>query len=285
MGSKRRLPSWLKRKINPSRLARAVKRGLRRDKLNTVCEEARCPNQAECFDRRTATYLIMGPRCTRSCGFCDVENGEATPLDPDEPKRVAHNAKSMRLKHVVVTSVTRDDLPDGGAKHFADTINEIRKTCPDATVEVLIPDFAGSRSAIRTVCDAKPDVVNHNIETVRRLTEAVRNRARYKTSLEVLSTAREFMPAGKVKSGLMLGLGESMDEVHRAMRDLRAAGVDTLTIGQYMQPSRDAIPAQEFVHPDNFEYLAREGEEMGFDKVFAGPLVRSSYRASECLGK
>lgn len=283
MGSKKRLPSWLKRKINPSRLARAVKRGLRRDKLNTVCEEARCPNQAECFDRKTATYLIMGPNCTRSCGFCNVGNGDANPLDPDEPKRVAHNAKSLGLKHVVVTSVTRDDLPDGGAKHFAATINEIRKACPDATVEVLIPDFGGSREALKTVCDAKPDVLNHNIETVRRLTEVVRNRARYKTSLDVLSTARELMPSGRVKSGLMLGLGESMDEVHRAMRDLRAAGVDTLTIGQYMQPSRDAIPAQEFIHPDHFEYLAKEGEEMGFDKVFAGPLVRSSYRAGECI--
>lgn len=282
MGSKRRLPSWLKRKINPSRLASAVKRSLRRDKLNTVCEEARCPNQAECFDRKTATYLIMGPNCTRSCGFCDVDNGEATPLDPDEPKRVAHNAKSLGLKHIVVTSVTRDDLPDGGAKHFAATISEIRKKCPDVTVEVLIPDFGGSREALKTVCEAKPDVLNHNIETVRRLTEAVRNKARYKTSLDVLSTARELMPDGRVKSGLMLGLGESMDEVHRAMRDLRAAGVDTLTIGQYMQPSRAAIPPQEFIHPDHFEYLAREGEEMGFDKVFAGPLVRSSYRAGEC---
>jgi lipoic acid synthetase len=281
MGSKRRLPSWLKRKMNPSRLARAVKRGLRRDKLNTVCEEARCPNQAECFDRKTATYLIMGPNCTRLCGFCDVKSGEAVPLDPDEPKRVAHNVKSLGLKHVVVTSVTRDDLPDGGAKHFAATINEIRRVCPNTTVEVLIPDFGGSREALKIVCEAKPDVLNHNIETVRRLTETVRNKARYKTSLEVLSTARELMPSGRVKSGLMLGLGESMDEVHRTMRDLRAAGVDTLTIGQYMQPSRSAIPVQEFIHPDHFEYLAHEGEEMGFEKVFAGPLVRSSYRAGE----
>jgi len=282
MGSKRRLPSWLKRKMNLSEFARAVKKGLRRDKLNTVCEEARCPNQAECFDRKTATYLIMGPNCTRSCGFCDVQSGEAGPLDPDEPKRVAHNAKSLGLKHVVVTSVTRDDLSDGGAKHFAATINEIRNTCPNATVEVLIPDFGGSIEALKTVCNAKPDVLNHNIETVRRLTDAVRSKARYKTSLDVLSAARELMPAGRVKSGLMLGLGESMDEVHRAMRDLRAAGVDTLTIGQYMQPSRDALPVTEYLHPDHFEYLAHEGEEMGFDKVFAGPLVRSSYRAGEC---
>ena len=281
MGSKRRLPSWLKRTMNLSGFARAVKKGLRRDKLNTVCEEARCPNQAECFDRKTATYLIMGPNCTRSCGFCDVDHGDAQVLDPQEPKRVAHNAKSLGLKHIVVTSVTRDDLPDGGAAHFAATIAAVRRECPDATVEVLIPDFGGSKEALKTVCDAKPDVLNHNIETVRRLTETVRSRARYKTSLEVLINARQLMPEGCVKSGLMLGLGESMGEVHRAMRDLRAAGVDTLTIGQYMQPSRDALPVIEYLHPDHFEHLAHEGEEMGFNKVFAGPLVRSSYRAGE----
>ena len=283
MSSTKRLPSWLKRKMNPSKLARAVKRGLRRDKLNTVCEEARCPNQAECFDRKTATYLIMGPNCTRSCGFCGIKSGEAVPLDPQEPKRVAHNAKSLGLKHVVVTSVTRDDLPDGGAAHFAATIRELRRECPDATVEVLIPDFGGSTQALKTVCEAKPDVLNHNIETVRRLTEVVRNKARYKTSLEVLNNARALMPEGRIKSGLMLGLGELMDEVHRAMRDLRAAGVDTLTIGQYLQPSREAIPVHEYLHPDHFEYLAREGEKMGFDKVFAGPLVRSSYRAGDLM--
>ena len=249
--------------------------------LHTVCQEAKCPNMWECFSQETATFLIMGPRCTRDCRFCAVEHGPLGPPDPEEPVRVAEAAHNMGLRYVVVTSVTRDDLPDGGAHFFAETIREIRKRKPDTLVEVLIPDFQGDQAALRTVLEARPDVLNHNLETVPRLYPLVRPQADYRRSLECLRQAGQYDPAIPTKSGLMLGLGESSKEVEKTLQDLVEVGCRMLTLGQYLQPSREHLPVRQFVHPERFEIWRDTALGMGFSQVASGPFVRSSYHAQE----
>jgi lipoic acid synthetase len=265
-----------------------LKRLMRTLDLHTVCESARCPNMGECWDHRTATFMILGNICTRACGFCAVPSGR--PLgapDPDEPERVAEAAAKMGLRYAVVTSVNRDDQPDGGAEIFARTIRQIRERVPGCKVEVLIPDFRGNWDALKTVIDARPEVLNHNMETVPRLYRRVRKGAVYERSLELLRRAKEisrdmsaFVPV-PTKTGMMLGLGEEREEVLDAMQDIVAQGVDILTLGQYLQPTREHLPVARFVHPDEFTEYKRLGEEMGFKHVESGPLVRSSYHAFE----
>jgi lipoic acid synthetase len=249
--------------------------------LHTVCEEARCPNIGECWGYKTATFMILGRVCTRSCGFCAVETGRPLGLDWEEPKRVAEAVQSMGLRHAVVTSVNRDELKDGGAAIFASTIRWIRRLNPDCGVEVLTPDFKGVYDALRVVIDAKPDVFNHNVETVPRLYRRVRPQAIYQRSLQVLKWAKEMNPAAPTKSGFMLGLGETWDEVIEVMRDLRAHDVDILTIGQYLRPSFQHLPIQRYVPLEEFAALKAEGRQMGFRHVESGPFVRSSYHAHE----
>lgn len=259
---------------------RMVEDTLRRQRLNTVCESAQCPNRNECFCRGTASVMILGPVCTRACRFCAVANGVPTPEDPGEPRRAAELVKALGLRHVVVTSVTRDDLADGGARAFAATIAEIRKTTSGRTaVEVLTPDFNGSIEALNTVLDAEPDVFNHNIETVRRLQAKVRPQADYLRSLGVLKNAAARITS--VKSGLMVGMGESDDEILRTLADIHATGCRYLTIGQYLSPSRRHLPVSRFVPPERFDDYRREALAMGFKAVASGPLVRSSYMAEE----
>lgn len=248
--------------------------------LHTVCESARCPNQGECWEHRTATFMILGDVCTRACGFCAVTSGRpAGPPDENEPERVARAVELMNLKYAVVTSVNRDDQPDGGANIFARTIAAIRSLVPDCKVEVLIPDFRGDHSALETVVAARPDVLNHNVETVPRLYRQVRPGAIYGRSLELLRRAKQQAPEMPVKTGMMLGLGEERDEVLQAMSDLAAQGTDILTLGQYLQPTREHLPVVRFVHPQEFTEYKRMGQEMGFRHVESGPLVRSSYHA------
>ena len=249
--------------------------------LHTVCEEARCPNIGECWNNRTATFMILGNVCTRSCGFCAVLTGKPTELDLDEPRRVADAAGQMGLKHAVITSVNRDELADGGAAVFAATIREIRTHVPGCAVEVLTPDFKGDRDAIKTVIDARPDTFNHNIETVPRLYPAVRPQAKYRRSLEVLRYAKELNPEGLTKSGFMVGLGEVEEEIQRTMLDLREHDVDILTIGQYLRPSENHLPMSRYYAPKEFAAFRKLGFEMGFKHVESGPLVRSSYHAHE----
>jgi lipoic acid synthetase len=250
-------------------------------KLHTVCESAACPNVGECWNRRTATFMILGNVCTRRCGFCAVQKGAPLPVDYDEPRRVAEAVAAMGLRYAVVTSVNRDDRKDGGAELFALTIEAIRDRVPGCRVEVLVPDFQGSHAAMRIVMDARPDVLNHNTETVPRLYRQVRLGARYERSLEMLRYAKELGPETPVKSGLMLGLGETEEEVLGVMRDLRQHGVDILTLGQYLRPSPKHLPIVEFVAPEVFQRFRRAGEGMGFAHVEAGPLVRSSYHADD----
>jgi lipoic acid synthetase len=249
--------------------------------LHTVCESAACPNIGECWNRRTATFMILGNVCTRRCGFCAVQKGGPLPVDYDEPRRVAEAVEAMGLNYAVVTSVNRDDRKDGGAELFALTIAAIRERIPGCRVEVLVPDFQGSRPAMKTVMDARPDVLNHNTETVPRLYRQVRLGARYERSLEMLEYAKELSPRTPVKSGLMLGLGETMDEVRTVMRDLRRHRVDILTVGQYLRPSPKHLPIVRYVAPAEFDELKRAGNQMGFAHVEAGPLVRSSYHADD----
>jgi lipoic acid synthetase len=265
-----------------------VRRMMRRLSLVTVCEEARCPNIHECWAReRTATFMLMGDICTRHCGFCAVGKGKPGLLDPEEPERVAEAAAELSLSHAVVTSVNRDDLPDGGASHFAATIRAIRRRKPDCTVEVLIPDFCGSREALDTVLAAQPEILNHNTETVPRLYRRVRPEARYEQSLELLSRAdafrRETGSAIKTKSGLMAGLGETSEELLATLSDLRGAGCDIATVGQYLQPHERRLPVEKYYTPEEFDFFRREGEAMGFLRVESGPLVRSSYHAKRAL--
>ncbi len=250
--------------------------------LNTVCEAANCPNRMECFSSKTATFMILGSRCTRNCTFCDVFSGQPDMVDPDEPDHVAQAVKALGLKYVVVTSVTRDDLPDGGAEHFARVIEAIKKSTPDALVEVLIPDFKGDPDALRTVIDAKPVIINHNIETVPRLYGEVRPQAVYERSLELIKRVKDFSGLYS-KSGIMVGLGETYDEVIESLHDLREADCDFLTIGQYLAPSKDHHPVVEYIHPDIFKKYKEEALKMGFKEVASGPLVRSSYKAHEML--
>lgn len=270
-------------KLNFSDAVHEMKRRLRRGKLHTICEEAKCPNIGECFGSGTATYLILGRVCTRNCRFCAVATGQPSEVDPNEPARLAESAQALRLTHVVITSVTRDDLHDGGAGHFAKTIAAVRNTLPHTTIEVLTPDFQGSCEAIRTVCEAAPDVFNHNLETVERLTQKIRDKAHYRRSLEVLAHARHRMRNGHVKSGLMLGLGEALPEVRIALRDIRSAGCDIVTLGQYLPPSRHAMPVVEYRTLSVFQTLEEEARSLGFTHVLSGPLVRSSYRAATVI--
>jgi lipoic acid synthetase len=256
---------------------------MRRHALSTVCEEARCPNRGECFARGTATFLLMGDVCTRTCGFCHIEAGRPRPLDPLEPERVAAAAREMGLSFVVLTSVDRDDLPDGGAEHFARSIRALRRLDPAPGIEVLTPDFQGRFASLATVIDAAPDVFNHNVETVPRLYTTARRGADLQRSLGLLAAAKTLAPEITTKSGLMVGLGERADEVLDLLARMREARIDVVTIGQYLRPSRENLPVAEYVHPEVFERYREAGEALGFRHVFAGPFVRSSYRAEEAL--
>ncbi|MEJ2182311.1 MAG: lipoyl synthase [Nitrospirota bacterium] len=289
-----RLPSWLRSgeaQGEPAGEGRGlsslheVKRRLRGHGLSTVCEEARCPNKTVCFSKPTATFMILGDVCTRRCGFCAVRSGPVSPPDPREPGRVAEAARQMGLRYVVITSVTRDDLSDGGAGQFALGIRAVREALPGAKVEVLTPDFRGSEAALRTVLGAGPDVFNHNVETVPRLYSRVRPQADYGQSLALLRAARDMSPNIAVKSGLMLGLGETFDEVLEVMAALRGAGCGLLTIGQYLRPSRRNLPVAEYVAPEVFEALRERALEMGFSFAASSPLVRSSMNAEEMYGR
>ncbi|MDQ0338173.1 lipoic acid synthetase [Caldalkalibacillus uzonensis] len=277
-----RKPEWLKIKLNTNENYHELKRMMRSKSLHTVCEEARCPNIYECWAvHKTATFMILGDICTRACRFCAVKTGLPTELDWAEPERVAQAAEQMNLKHCVVTSVARDDLKDGGATIFAETIKAIRKRLPLCSVEVLIPDFMGSDEALQIVMDAKPDILNHNIETVRRLSDRVRARAKYDRSLRLLKRAKEMQPSIPTKSSIMIGVGETYEEILEAMDDLRAHDVDILTIGQYLQPTKGHLKVVKYWHPDDFDRLREEGYKRGFKHVESGPLVRSSYHAHE----
>lgn len=276
-----RCPRWLKVKTSWGENYRRIKSLLDRFDLHTVCQEANCPNISHCFEQGTATFLILGDICTRGCRFCDVKRGIPLPVDEEEPKRVAEAVKQLRLHYAVITSVTRDDVKDGGASIFARVIREIRKSTPDCKVEVLIPDFAGSAESLRIVLQAKPDVLNHNMETIKRLYPTVRKGADYQRSLDLLRKVKGIDKDVIVKSGMIIGLGESWDEIIELMSNLKDAGCELLTIGQYLSPSEDHIPITKFYHPDDFSKLKDIGEKMGFAHVESGPLVRSSYQAKE----
>jgi len=275
-----RLPEWLRKPRTHFDAVHQLKSELRRLNLHTVCESARCPNMHECFHRGTATFMILGNLCTRGCGFCSVpKSRHPGALDPEEPANVARMAATMQLRHVVVTSVNRDDLFDGGSVHFAATVRELRAALPAARIEVLTPDFQGDLTAVVRVLDAGPHIFNHNMETVSRLYRRVRPQADYRQSLDVLKFAKRHKRGVLVKSGAMLGLGETVEEVHQLMRDLRAADVDIVTLGQYLQPTRRNLPVTEFVTPAQFDAYRDFALSLGFKTVFSGPLVRSSYMA------
>jgi lipoic acid synthetase len=274
-----RKPEWLRVKLNQNEEYWKLKSLMRGEALHTVCEEAFCPNLGECWGRGIATFLLMGDICTRSCKFCNVQSGKPLPLDEDEPRRVAESVRQMALRHVVITSVDRDDQPDGGAHIFAETIREIRQLQPGCTIEVLIPDFKGERDALKLVMDAHPEILNHNTETVPRLSRWVRPQAKHERSLAVLRMAKELDPNALTKSGLMVGLGEEWEEVLAVLDDLRGVNVDILTIGQYLQPTKQHLPIARYYHPDEFTQLANEGYARGFKWVESAPLVRSSYHA------
>ncbi len=278
-----RLPEWLRKPETHFESVHLLKRELRQKRLHTVCESARCPNIHECFHRGAATFMILGNLCTRGCAFCSVPKGSPAKreftLDPDEPEHVAAMAAEMDLRYVVITSVNRDELPDGGSHHWAATVRAVRRRLPAAKVEVLTPDFCGDTDAVARVLDAGPHVFNHNMETVERLYSRVRPQAGYQQSLDVLAFARRYQPATLTKSGLMVGLGERVEEVEELLRDLRAADVHIATIGQYLQPTRRNMAVSEYVTPERFAAYERYGRGIGFQMVFSGPLVRSSYMA------
>ena len=277
-----RLPEWLKKRVSSPETVQLVDSMVRDAKLHTVCESARCPNIGECWSKKTATFMILGDICTRSCGFCAIKVGKPTQLDTDEPRRVAETAKQMRLRHVVVTSVARDELPDEGSGIFADTIRALHEEIPGIIVEVLTPDFKGKRWCIKRVVDAHPEIYNHNIETVERLSPTVRPQAKYERTLDLLRTVKKMDETIHTKSGMMLGLGETHEEIVQTLCDLRYAGVEAVTIGQYLRPTTTQhLPVVEYVHPDRFAEYERIGEEMGFLFVASGPFVRSSYNAEK----
>jgi lipoyl synthase len=276
-----RLPEWLRKPQRQVDADHELKTMLRTRGLHTVCEEARCPNRNECFARGAATFMILGDICSRSCGFCSVKTGRGLPLESlaDEPEQVAEAAAQLGLRYVVITSVNRDELADGGAAHFAQTIQAVRRRLPASQVEVLTPDFKGNFKALHVVLDASPDTYNHNIESAPRLYPTVRPQADYQQSLDVLKEAHRYAPQVLTKSGFMVGLGESAAEVERLLQDLRAHDVDVVTIGQYLQPTRKHLPVEAYIHPEVFEEYKEYGESLGFRAVFAGPMVRSSYMA------
>jgi len=275
-------PDWIRVKIPVSKEVSRIKGLLRKHKLASVCEEAQCPNLGECFSGGTATFMIMGEICTRRCPFCDVAHGRPLALDPNEPKELAEACAAMELKYVVVTSVDRDDLRDGGADHFAQCIKEMRERSPAMHIEVLVPDFRGRMDiALDILAEDAPDVFNHNLESVPSLYKKIRPGSDYQWSLDLLKKYKERRPDVLTKSGLMLGLGETKDEVIQVMKDMRAHNIDMITLGQYLQPSRNHLPVDRFVHPDEFDELAKIAEELGFASVASGPLVRSSYHADK----
>jgi lipoic acid synthetase len=276
---RQRKPEWLKARVPGGENYSRLKTLIDKSRLHTVCEEARCPNMGECWNSGTATFMILGDTCTRSCGFCAVKTGRPEFLDKDEPRRVGEAVEIMKLRHAVITSVNRDELFDGGAQLFADTIREIRSRVPACRIEVLIPDFVGSEQALNIVLDAQPDILNHNTETVPRLYKTVRPQAHYNRSLELLFRAKQ--KGFLTKSGLMLGLGETIDEVIDTMSDLREVECDILTLGQYLQPTQSHLPVKRYVRPEEFAMLKQRGLEMGFRYIESGPLVRSSYHAAE----
>jgi lipoyl synthase len=277
-------PSWLRQKISAPGLNQAVRDTLDSQALHTVCQQARCPNKAECFGRGTATFLLLGPNCTRSCAFCAIAKKEVVPADPSEPGRVAKACSRMDLKFCVLTMVTRDDLPDGGAWHLARTVEAIHRTRPWAGVETLVSDFGGDHEALATVLAAEPEVLNHNMETVERLYPLVRPQAQYRRSLELLAKAARWVPGIMTKSGIMLGLGEGQEEVLRAMDDLRAADCLSLTLGQYLPPSPRHLPVVRYLTPQEFAEYESQARAKGFAAVASAPLVRSSYRAEQMYG-
>jgi lipoic acid synthetase len=281
LNPKTKKPPWLTRRLPGGPEYEKIRRLMNRGRLHTVCQEAKCPNIWECFSNRTATFLILGDRCTRNCRFCAVAHNPVEPPDPAEPMRVAQSVEKLGLAYVVVTSVTRDDLPDGGAGHFAKTIREIHRRIPEAVIEVLIPDFKGDAEALRTVLEARPQVLNHNIETVPRLYTAVRPGAVYTRSLELLGRVRTIDASIPTKSGLMLGLGETTAEIRQTLQDLLDAECRMLTMGQYLQPSKDHLPVARFVPPAEFDQWQKTAFQMGFSEVASGPFVRSSYHAKE----
>jgi lipoic acid synthetase len=276
-----RLPSWVRRSVLNTEENRETRRILKSQGLNTICESGRCPNKGECWSKGTATFMLMGSVCTRTCRFCAVNKGKPEALDPTEPLRIVEAAKQMGLRHVVLTSVNRDELPDQGANHFAETIRLLYREIPGIAVEVLTPDFQGRRECIEIVLSARPTVYNHNVETVPRLYKRVRPGSKYRRSLDVLQASKHIDKNIHTKSGLMLGLGESKEEVIEVMRDLRAVECDILTLGQYLRPTRHNLPVHRYVTPEEFDELGKIGWEMGFKMVHSGPLVRSSYHAGE----
>lgn len=279
LSASRRLPSWFKieAKTNPDYLD--IKQTVDRLNLHTICEEARCPNRWECWNARTATFLILGDICTRRCHYCSVETGRPRAVDYDEPQRVAEAVRALGLRHAVITSVNRDELTEGGATIFAETIRLTRRVNPDCTIEVLIPDFEGNEAALAIVCSEKPEILNHNIETVPRLFPSLRPQGKYLRSIELLDRAKQW--GMKTKSGLIVGMGETLDEVRTVLHDLRAVNCDIVTIGQYLQPTRQHVPVAHFYEPAEFARLKTEGHAMGFTHVESGPLVRSSYHAEQ----
>ena len=281
VSDKIRKPKWLKVKLPTATAYKNVKSVVKRHKLHTICESGNCPNTGECWGAGTATFMILGNICTRSCGFCNVQTGRPLSVDINEPKNIANSVKIMKVKHAVITSVDRDDLNDGGSNIWAETVNEIRKVNPKTTLETLIPDFKGKKEDIQKIIDVNPEVVSHNIETVERLTKKVRIQAKYRRSLDVLCILTK--SGIRTKSGIMLGLGETEEEVIQTMKDLLAVGVTIMTIGQYLQPSKKHLPVFEYIHPDTFTMFKNIGIKLGFRIVESGPLVRSSYHAERHL--
>lgn len=277
VSSSKRLPPWFKVEATTGPDYLDIKRTMDKLKLHTICEEARCPNRWECWNARTATFLILGDICTRRCHYCSVETGRPSAIDYEEPRRVAEAVQALGLRHAVVTSVNRDELEDGGAAIFTDTIRQTRQLSPDCTIEVLIPDFEGKEAALAMVCAEKPEILNHNIETVRRLFPSLRPQGKYQRSIELLGRAKQL--GMRTKSGLILGMGETMDEAREVMRDLCSVGCDIMTIGQYLQPTREHLPVARYYDPSEFALLKEEGMALGFTHVESGPLVRSSYHA------
>lgn len=284
-GNRLKKPEWLKKKLRYSAQIHEVKTNLRSRSLHTVCESAKCPNICECFEKNRAAFMIMGDICTRNCGFCAVKTGNPLPLNRQEPERIARMSVEMRLNHVVITSVTRDDLPDGGAHHFSATIKAIRNVGNSLSIEVLTPDFNGNEDALKTVLNTRPDVFNHNLETVEVLSQKVRSGANYQRSLSVLRFARGYATTSKIKSGIMVGLGETDSEILKTLDDLAAVGCNIVTIGQYLRPSMKNSEVKRYVKPEKFEEYKKYGEVKGIDFVFAGPLVRSSYMADSSFDK